>query len=61
MVINVCRSSCKVSHFDFNKNLNVLSSSRKRNALSVFTQICLVEGALFHTEICNDMMKQTFL
>jgi len=30
--------------FDFNKNLNVLSSSRKRNALSISTQICLVGG-----------------
>jgi len=47
--------------FDFNKNLNVLSSSRKRNALSISTQICLVGGALLHTEIHKDMLKQTFL
>jgi hypothetical protein len=46
---------------DFNKNLNVLSSPRKRNALSISTQICLVGGALLNTEICKDMMKQTFL
>jgi hypothetical protein len=46
---------------DFNKNLNVLSRSRKRNALSISTEICLVGGALLHIEICKDMMKQTFL
>jgi len=46
---------------DFNKNLNVLSCSRKRSALSISTQICLVGGAILHTEICKDMLKQTFL
>jgi hypothetical protein len=46
---------------DFNKNLNVLSSSRKKYALSISTEICLMGGALLPIEICKDIMKQIFL